>query len=132
MTERGRLSRSLKHPRLGAYLGALIVLFALTGLAGVLYVHARSNSDARRQALSQASLAARSGARLLAEDLGVVSPTLAGMAANPATAKGILAHPSGCQLTFSAGAAVTGHLDILRPDGSVACSSLKGGRSDYA
>ncbi|HLH65567.1 MAG TPA: ATP-binding protein [Solirubrobacteraceae bacterium] len=122
MRERGRLS-GWPRPRLGTLLGALVGVFVLAGLAGTLYVHARSDRDARAQALSEATFAARGAASMLSQDLGDVRPTLAGLAASPATGPEVLAHPANCQLTFSQGGAIAGHLDILRPDGAVACSS---------
>ncbi|MGH2871980.1 MAG: ATP-binding protein [Solirubrobacteraceae bacterium] len=124
MTERGRLSRPLTRLRLRAYLGALIILFAIAGLVGVLFVRARSADEARTQALSKAAFAADSAARLLSQNLDVVAPTLAGLASNPATAAQLLAHPKACQLTFGSGGGVVGHVDILRPNGSVVCSSM--------
>ncbi len=124
MDERQRLSGLRRHPRLRAYLAALVLVSILASVGGAVYVHGRSVDDARAQALSQAATAARSAARLLGDELASVRPALAGLASSPSIASRARGGPAGCTLSFTIGEAGSGHLDLLRPNGSVACSSL--------
>ncbi len=120
--EGGRLR--IGRARLGAYFAALIVLFVLAGLAGALYVHVQSDRDAHTAGLHDATVAAQSAARLIGDGAIILQGALAGVSANPAEADDLLAHPSSCALTFAhIGAFPTGHLDIVRADGRIACSS---------
>jgi PAS domain S-box-containing protein len=92
--------------------------------AGVV-VHVQSEADAKQAALADANFAASRAAKQI--QLGfdtfqaVSAPT-----AGSATIGQIFADPSKCSLAYAPIAAFdTGHIDILRSDGSVVCSSLK-------
>ncbi|MCA2213180.1 ATP-binding protein [Jidongwangia harbinensis] len=108
---------------LRAYLAALSVLFvvAATGALGAGWW------SARRDALSAARADADFGARRAAEQIGrqlaVVRSSVQAVAGSPGAA-GVYADPSACRLSFAlGGTGDEGHLDVLRTDGTVACSS---------
>jgi PAS domain S-box-containing protein len=100
-----------------------VVLLAVAAVAGVA-VHTMTQQDARQSASGDASFAARAAAGQIASDVLLLQQTTANLAANPQVAVA-LAGPSGpCSLTFGGdGAFSIGHLDIIKPDGSVRCSS---------
>ena len=100
-----------------------VVLVAVSVVAGVA-VHTMAQQDARQSATGDATFGARAAAGQIASDVLLLEQTTANLAANPQVAV-VLASPSGpCSLTFGgAGAFSIGHLDIVRPDGSVECSS---------
>ncbi|MGH2916480.1 MAG: ATP-binding protein [Solirubrobacteraceae bacterium] len=102
----------------------MIALFVLTGLAGALYVHARSESDAKAQAVQEARFASDSAAKTIAGGAGTLRTALASLAAQPAAVAQLLASPAKCALSFARTGPLTGHVDILRGDGALVCSSL--------
>ena len=110
------------HRRLpfAAYFAFLVVMFAGSAIASVVYVQVQSGRDARREARGDARFAARAAAKQLGEQTALVRATVTQLTANPAVVNAV-AHPKGCTLTF--GAPGQGHLDILRPDGVAVCSS---------
>jgi hypothetical protein len=106
-----------------AYFIALVLLFVVVAGAGALYVKSQSSRDARRSAQADASFAARKAAKQLDTYFAAIHGSVAGLVANPLIANS-LSHPKGCTLSFSGvGGPDSGHLDIIRADGSVACSS---------
>jgi PAS domain S-box-containing protein len=110
--------------KLRTYFAGLIVLFAAAALAGVFYARHESEQNARSQALEEAQFAARSAAKLTGEGVTILQEALGGLAANPQM-PALLAHPAGCTLSWGqVGAFPSGHLDIVRPNGAVACTSL--------
>jgi len=99
-----------------------VAVIAFVGAGGVLALrtldHARDL--ARQDAGFQANLAARS----IDDGLTLAQTTLAGMAGSFPTAA-LLANTDKCQLLFAGlGPFVRGHIDVVRTDGRVACSSL--------
>jgi PAS domain S-box-containing protein len=100
-----------------------LVLLAVAAVAGVA-VRTMAQQDARQSASGDASFAARAAAGQIASEVLLLQQTTANLAANPQVAVA-LADPSGpCSLTFGGdGAFSIGHLDIVKPDGSVRCSS---------
>ncbi len=107
----------------------MVVLIAVAAIAGVA-VRTLAEQDARQSAVTDANFAARVAATEIADDVLLLQQTTAKLAANPQVAA-IIASPTGpCTLTFAGGAPFsTGHLDIVKADGSVMCSSqpLPGG-----
>src|SRR5919108_568357 len=69
-------------------------------------------------------MAADAAAGQLGDALAAFRAAVAGLAASPQIGPTI-SHPAGCTLSYAgpAGPADRGHLDLLRPDGSTACSS---------
>ena len=111
--------------RLRTYLATLIVLFVLAALAGALYVRSQSDSDARTTGFRNATVAAQSAARLIHDGSIILQGALAGVASGPGGAGQLLAHPAECALSFAhVGAFPTGHIDIVRTNGALVCSSL--------
>jgi PAS domain S-box-containing protein len=111
--------------RLRTYFAGLIAVFAAAALAGVFYARHQSEQNARSQALQEAGFAARSASKVLGEGVTILQGALGGLAADPRL-PALLAHPSQCELSWGqVGAFPSGHLDILRPDGTVVCTSLR-------
>jgi two-component system, cell cycle sensor histidine kinase and response regulator CckA len=105
------------------YFIALVLLFVVAAGVGALYVKSQSSRDARVSAQADARFAAGKGAKQLDAYFAAIHGSVAGLVANPLIANS-LAHPKGCTLSFSGvGGPDRSHLDIIRADGSVACSS---------
>ena len=105
------------------YFALLVVLFLAAAAAAAVYVHAQAGSDARHRAERDAQFAAMTAAKQLDSDIALVKTTTASLAANSQIAA-IIAQPKGCTLTFgTTGKADKGHLDLVRADGKVVCSS---------
>ncbi|MGI5242296.1 ATP-binding protein [Dactylosporangium sp. CA-139066] len=107
---------------LRSYLVALLVLFVVTAGAGIYAGWVQARNDAVSAARADASMAADLAARQIGENLATVRGTVESVASSPGVAQ-VFANPDACQLAFSLGGADDGHLDVLRPDGTVACSS---------
>ena len=125
----GRPGRSLRF-----YFAILAVLIVLVAGAAGAYVYAQSAGDARQAATADAGFAARKAATQLNADFKFIRQVMAPIAAAPSTAQ-LLANPTGCTLGFApVGALDSGHIDLIRPDGSVACTSsaLKPSGAVYA
>src|SRR4051794_35042987 len=117
-----------------AYLVAPVVLLIVIAAVASVYGWAQSDRDARRSAQQDASFAARLAATELANDMTSVRSSVAQVAASPSIAQAYT-DPKGCQLSLALpGGADAGHLDLLRSDGTVVCSSRerKPGESGYA
>ncbi len=116
--------------RLRTYLAALVALFVAAAVVASVYVHAQSDRDARRAAIEDAAYAATASAKPLGDGIATLREALRGVAPSGAA---ILADPGHCALSYAkVGAYPTGHIDILRSDGSVACSSrAAGARATY-
>jgi len=115
------------HPRgwplqnyMALFVAALLALIAVRAVA----VLSLTEQQARQSAQVGAIRAARATAFQVADDLGQLEQTTAELAANPQVA-GRLASPMGlCSLTFPHSSLFsTGHLDLVKSDGSVRCSS---------
>jgi two-component system cell cycle sensor histidine kinase/response regulator CckA len=117
-----------------AYFVALFVLVVVGAGAGAIYVDREVARDAREQAERDALHSARTAAEQLGDHLDLLRQTPASLAANPQMGQ-LLKTPEGCTLTFQGiGGPDRGHLDIMRADGSIACSSKPDaeGRTSYA
>jgi signal transduction histidine kinase/ActR/RegA family two-component response regulator len=107
----------------GAYVALLLAIVAGVAAASSVYVAVQAERDARAEARRVSAYAAETAASQLATGLEVLRATVERLAANPQL-PAVFQDPRGCTLSFAAaGAFQTGHLDILRRDGSVACSS---------
>jgi PAS domain S-box-containing protein len=107
---------------LRSYLVGLLVLFVVTAGAGIYAGWVQARHDAVSSARTDASVAAGLAARQIGESLAIVRGTVESVASSPGVAQ-VFADPAACRLAFSLGGADDGHLDVLRPDGTVACSS---------
>ncbi len=100
-----------------------VVLVAVAALAGVA-VRTIAEQDARQAAAADANFAAGVATMEIAGDLLLMHEATAKLAANPQV-PAILAAPTGpCTLVFGSASPFSGgHLDIIKSDGSVKCSS---------
>jgi signal transduction histidine kinase/ActR/RegA family two-component response regulator len=116
---------------LRAYLGGLVVLFVLGAGAAALYGSTQAADDARDAATADARFGARLAASETGKGVAQLNATVAGAAANPGIAHAY-AKPKDCALAFGGtDAYTTGHIDLIRTDGSVVCSSAKA-KGSYA
>jgi two-component system cell cycle sensor histidine kinase/response regulator CckA len=108
---------------MGVYFLLLVGLFMAAAGAAVLYVESETNRDARRTAVAEARFAAQRAGKELDDYLVQVQAAAKQLASNPQITK-VFASPAACSLAFTGIAGPDqSHLDILRPDGTVACSS---------
>src|SRR3954463_5331832 len=108
---------------LAAYFLLLVGLFVAAAAAAAVYVSLQAERDARSSAEQEARFAAQAGASQLGKDIAEVRTTVAQLVANPQIGQ-VFAHPKGCTLSFAgSGSLVRGHVEILRSDGTLACSS---------
>jgi PAS domain S-box-containing protein len=104
---------------------AIAVLVVLVALAAGAFVHVQSEADAKQTAVADASFAAGRAAKGISLSFDTFLAASAPTAASPSIGQ-IFASPAACNLSYAPIAAFdTGHIDILRLDGSVVCSSLK-------
>jgi PAS domain S-box-containing protein len=103
------------------------VLVVLVGAAGGVFVHLRSDADAKQSAQADANFAASRAAAQLQKSLDVLRTVSASIAGGPSVSQ-IFADASRCTLSYAPiGAFDAGHVDFVRSDGPVVCSSLKSG-----
>jgi PAS domain S-box-containing protein len=118
------------------YFALPVVVLVAAAAATAIYVHVQGGRDARADAARDARFAARTAAGQLGDDLATLRTSLRALAANPQIGQ-TFRQPAGCTLTYTGyGDRDRGHLDILRDDGTVVCSSRKasasGGLGSYA
>ena len=103
-----------------------LFIVALLGVAFMAAVAVRgmAEGDARQSAVDDANFAAQAASTEISHALELYRQTAATVAENPAIPAFIAAPAGKCGLTFSAGTPFpTSHLDIVRADGTVVCSS---------
>ena len=124
-----RRTRAGERIPLRAYVAGLIVLFMAVAAVNVVYQRQASLHNARKSALAAAGYAARTAASQTGAALGAVRVQVAAVAAQPTIRQAFgPAAVAGCTLQFGgAGGFSTGHIDIVRADGTVTCSSLRPG-----
>lgn len=106
-----------------AYFALLVVVFAVTSAAATAYVVVQSNRDGRRDAQRDARFAARTAASQLGRSIANLQASVKGVAATPDIEQA-LKGTGACALQFPpVGGLEAGHVEILRADGTVACSS---------
>ncbi len=116
---------------LRAYLAGLVVLFVIAAGAAVVYGRIQSSDDAQTAAEADARFAARLAAEEIGGGLTLLQQTVSGAAANPGIATAF-ARPADCGLSFGGtDAYTTGHIDLVKPDGTLVCSSLKEPKRGY-
>jgi len=113
---------------LQAYFALLVALFFAAAATATVYVHLQTRHDARHDAVAEARFAAAAGARQVGGELTAIRAAVGQLAASPQLKNGV-ADANGCSLLYSrTGPDDLSHIDILRPDGTVACSSRSGPR----
>ena len=109
---------------LRAYFVVLFAVALVAALAGAFFVDQALEQDARVEATRDALHAAENAAQDLSTHVATVRSASAQLAANPQIAAVLAQGAKGCTLSFSGiGGPDRSHLDILRADGTVACSS---------
>jgi two-component system, cell cycle sensor histidine kinase and response regulator CckA len=108
---------------LSTYFMVLIGLFVAAAVSTALYVNAQTERDARRAAQADARFAAETAAKELGTQLQLTQATVAQLASNPQITD-TFSQSQPCSLTFGGiGGPDRSHLDIVRADGVVACTS---------
>ncbi len=108
---------------LRAYFVLLLAAFIASAASAAVYLHAPSSDDSRATAAHDASFAAKAAAAQLGTLIATDKSAVDQLASNPQISKA-LASPKGCALTDDGlGGPDGSHLDIIRADGTVACSS---------
>ncbi len=110
--------------RLTVYFALLVALVSVAAAAATVYVFVQTDRDSRSTAKKDARYAADLAAKQLGDGIAIIRSTVATLAATPNIDQAAL-DPT-CSLAFSIdNDGYRGHLDVLRPDGSVACSSRR-------
>ena len=116
------------------YLLVLALVVVLVGAAASAYVRISSVNDAEDAIERVAPFTAELAAAEIQKAVDQLAATTSGLAATPNLGSAV-ADPQDCSLTFSGvGVFPRGHLDVIAPDGTVACSSALtqvGGEVDY-
>jgi PAS domain S-box-containing protein len=106
------------------YMAFFMVALLAVAAGAAVAVRSMAEEDAAQSARADSNFAARVAAAEINSDLTLMAETTAKLATNPQVPT-ILASPIGpCSLTFGGGSRFSaGHLDIIKSDGSVRCSS---------
>ncbi|HET9517390.1 MAG TPA: ATP-binding protein [Actinoplanes sp.] len=104
------------------YLAGLLMLFMATGGVALVSGWLLSQRSALAAARTDTDFAARHAAFKISENLAVVRSTVDALVVTPATRQ-VFTDPARCHLAFSLGGLDDGHLDVLRSDGTLVCSS---------
>jgi PAS domain S-box-containing protein len=105
------------------------VLVLLVGVSGGTFVHLQLDADASQAAQADASFAANRAARQIQESFDILQSASA-PAVSSLAGGALFTDAAHCTLGYApVGTFDTGHLDLVRLDGSVVCSSRK---SDHA
>ena len=116
--EAARAGWSLRR-YMALFMGVLLAVAAIAALA----VRNMAEQDARQSASVDVSFAAQRAAKQLKAGFDVITSVSAPIASAGTTAE-VFANPSSCSLGYAPiGVFTTGHIDLVRLDGSVVCSS---------
>ncbi|MFL5946636.1 MAG: ATP-binding protein [Gaiellaceae bacterium] len=107
--------------RLTVYFALLVAVVAVAAGAATVYVFVQTDRDSRNTAHENADFAAKAAAKNLAGGVTALRQTVASVAATPNIEQA--AEDPSCTLSFSLAGLSRGHIDVIRPDGTVACSS---------
>ena len=103
----------------------MVVLLAVAAVAAI-SVRIMSEQDARLAAVADANFAADRAAAQLKSGFDQIAALSVPLAKDPSMAQ-LFASPTQCNLGYAPlGAFTTGHIDLVRLDGSIVCSSQKG------
>jgi PAS domain S-box-containing protein len=118
--------RGALEPRrwpLRTYFVVLVLVFGSAAAVAALYVDRKTDNHARAEAGQRAAFAAKTAGTQLGNHLSLLRATVAQLAATPGIAKAFV-DATGCSLSYQGiGGQDRGHLDIVRADGTVMCSS---------
>jgi PAS domain S-box-containing protein len=109
---------------LQAYFAGLALLLLAVAIAAGVVVHVESDNDAQQSAIADANFAAGKAASQLNSSFEFIRQTTEPLVAGQATAS-LFANPGSCTPLGYAPVGVfdTGHVDLVRTDGSVVCTS---------
>ena len=111
---------SLRH-----YMALFMVVLLAVAAAAAFAVRSIAEQDARQSAVGDANFAAERAAGQLKSGFDQIQALSLPLAGDPGIRQ-VFADPAKCTLGYAPlGAFTTGHIDIVRLDGSVACSSHK-------
>jgi PAS domain S-box-containing protein len=117
-----RIWRTAEWP-VRTYFALLFGLCLVGALVFAVVVSGQMDRDARRSAEADAAFAASTAAKELGDHVALVRTNVAQLAANPQIGQ-VISNPAGCSLTFGGiGGPDRGHIDLIRADGTVACTS---------
>ncbi|MEP7203179.1 MAG: EAL domain-containing protein [Ilumatobacteraceae bacterium] len=121
-SETMRIWKARRNRSVRAHLAAIVVvvIVVFAGVGGVLGYATWQNSQ--QDAKAEAEYLADFAAGLLAESAGTAHDQAQSIAANPGVAP-LLTDPASCTLDFKLLLFPNSHLDIVRSDGTIACSS---------
>ena len=108
------------------YMGLFVVALVVVAGGAALYVRLQSEQDARQAAQDDAGFAAGAASTDIATAVTNLESATSKLAANPDVARALAGSgPVGaCTLSFAGGSVFSsGHIDIVRSDGTVICSS---------
>ena len=113
---------STGHP-LRSYLAALLALFVVAAAVALGSGWIRAERDGLEAARADAEFGAGKAADQIGDNLAVVRSSVGAVASNAGVGQ-VFTDPAACQLSFAlSGNADDGHLDVMRTDGTVVCSS---------
>lgn len=113
---------------MAVFVGGLVVV----AIFAALIVRLQAENDARQSSSTDVASAAQHVATQLQASLDIFDAATQAVRTG-AIASRLQANPASCQLGFTPiGAFETGHLDIVRDDGSILCSSLNAGAGTNA
>ena len=107
---------------LRSYLGALLALFVLAATVALGFGWESAERDGLSAARADADFGAGKAAEQLGRSLAGVRSSVDAVATSPGAAS-VFDQAEDCRLSFSLGGPQDGHLDVVRSDGSVVCSS---------
>ena len=115
--------RSAPAWSLRVYFGLLFALVVGGSVAGAFYTDREAAHDARSAAKRDLVFSATTAAKQLGDHVAQLKTIPAALAANPQIAQ-VFTNPEACTLSFQGlGGPDAGHLDVIRSDGTIACSS---------
>ncbi len=107
------------------YMALVVVTLIVVATTSALYVRSLAEQEARQAVSSDASLAAQKAAAQLSAGFDLIQSVSLPVAGAASLAQAY-ADPSKCSIGYApVGAFTTGHIDLVRSDGSIACSSRK-------
>jgi len=107
---------------LKAYFALLVAVFVAVAAGASVYLFVQGERDGKREAEREAGFAARTAAGQLGDAVGELRASVEQVAGTPGIEQ-VLSQPEACTLSFPTRGGLQGHVDVLRSDGSVACSS---------
>ncbi len=107
------------------YMALFVAALLIVAVCAGVFVRIQAEQDARDSAGADASYAAHHAAAQLKAGFEVIETATAPLLTSAAAAQ-LFANPSTCRLSFApVGPFTAGHVDVVRIDGSILCSSVR-------